>query len=88
MLILTILFLLSKTQNYLSLSYFISKGNQKLSNRSSKGFERSVYWTECKTKSGNKNTTDEYRHFLESNLVGVNRLFVLVYSNQDGSAER
>ena len=29
-----------------------------------------------------------YRYFLESNFVGVNKLFVLVYSNQDGSAKR
>ena len=27
--------------------------------------------------------TNKYRYFLESNFVGVNRLFVLIYSNQD-----
>ena len=32
-------------------------------------------------KSENKNTTNIYRYFLESNFVGVNRLFVLVYLN-------
>ena len=35
-----------------------------------------------------KNTTNEYRCFLESNFVGVNRLFVLVYSNQDANAKK
>ena len=39
-------------------------------------------------KSENKNTTNEYRYFLESNFVGVYRLFVLVYSNQDDNAKR
>ena len=29
----------------------------------------------------------EYRYFLESNFVGVNRLFVLVYSNQDNNSK-
>ena len=48
----------------------------------SKGCERSIYWNERKTKSENKNTTNEYRYFLKSNFVGVNRLFVLVNSNQ------
>ena len=48
-----------------------------------KGFERSVYWNEYKTKSENENTTNEYRYFLELNYIGVNRLFALVYSNQD-----
>ena len=46
-------------------------------------FERSVYWNEYKTKSETKNTTNEYRYFLERNLVGFSRLFVLVYSNQN-----
>ena len=63
-----------------------AKDNQKLSKRLSKGFERSVYWSEYKTKSVNKNTTNEYR--IESNFVGVDRLFVLVYSNVDDNAER
>ena len=27
--------------------------------------------------------TNEYRYFLESNFVGINRLFVLVYPDQD-----
>ena len=47
-----------------------------------------VYQNEFKTKSDNKNTANEYRYFLESNFVGVFRSFVLVYSNQDGSAKR
>ena len=38
---------------------------------------------ECKTKSETKNTTNEYRYFLESNFFGVNRLFSLVYTNAD-----
>ena len=35
-----------------------------------------------------KNTTTEYRYFPESNFVGVNRLFVLVYANEDGNGKR
>ena len=27
--------------------------------------------------------TNEFRYFLESNFVGVKRLFVLIYSNQN-----
>ena len=42
--------------------------NGKLSKLFRKGFERSVYWEEYKTKSKNKNTTNEYRNFLESNF--------------------
>ena len=41
-----------------------------------------------KTRSDNKNTTNEVRYFLESNFVGVNRFFVLVYSNHGNNAKR
>ena len=39
-------------------------------------------------KSENKNTTDEYRYFLESNFVYLNILFVLIYSNEDDNAKK
>ena len=39
-------------------------------------------------KKENKNTTNECKYFLESNFVGVNRLFVLVCSNVDDNAKR
>ena len=47
-----------------------------------KGFARSVRWNECKSKSENKNTTNEYRNFLESNFVGVN------YPSQDNCIKK
>ena len=62
--------------------------NQKLSKLLSKGLERSVYWNKYKTKSDNKNTTNEYRYFLKSNFVGVTRLFVLVYSKAPNNTKR
>ena len=58
-----------------------ARGNRKLSKLLSKGFERSVYWNEYKRKTDNKNTTNEFRYFLESNFAGVNRIFVSVYLN-------
>ena len=66
----------------------LAKGNHKLSKRLSKGFERSVYWNKYKTKNENETTKNKYICFVESNFVGVNMLFVLVYSNQDGSYKR
>ena len=65
-----------------------ARDNQILPKLLSKGFERSVYWNEYKTKSDNKNTTNEFRYFLESNFVGAHRLFVWVYSNQDADSKR
>ena len=73
---------------YVSVVTLSARGNQKLSKILSKGFEISVYWNERKTKSENKNTTNEYRYFLESNFLGVTRLFVLVYTNETNNANR
>ena len=42
-----------------------------------------MYWNEYKTKSENKNTANEYKYFLKSNFVGINRLLVLIYLNRD-----
>ena len=46
------------------------------------------YCNECKTKSENKNMTNEYRFFLESNFSGVNRLFVVVYFIKDEDSKK
>ena len=60
-----------------------AKDNKKLSKFFIKGLERSVYWNEYKRKRENKNTTNEWRYFLESNYVGVKRLSVLAYLNRN-----
>ena len=83
-----IIFTIKDTKLYVPVVTLSARGNQKLSKLLSEGFERSAYWNEYKTKSDNKNTTTEFRFFLESNFVGVNRLFVLVYSDQDAASRR
>ena len=83
-----IIFTIKDTKLYVPVVTLPPKENQNLSKLLSKVFERSVYWNEYKTKSENKNTKNKYRYFLESNFVGVSKLFVLVYSNQDSSSKR
>ena len=76
------------TKLYVPVVTLSPRNNQKLSKPLSKGFERSVYLNEYETKSNNKNTRNEFRFFVESNLVGVNRLIVLAYTNQDAAPKR
>ena len=83
-----IIFTIKETKLYVAVVTLLVRDNKKLSKRLSKGFERSVCWNEYKTKSENKNTANEYRYFFESNFLGVNRLFVFVYSNQDNNSKR
>ena len=54
-----IFFSLSKTQNYAPAVFSSVNDNQKLPKLLIKIFERSVYWNEYKTKSENKNATNE-----------------------------
>ena len=67
---------------------FISKRQLKIIKVLRKGFERPIYWNEYKANSENKNTKNKYRYFLSSSFVGVNKLFFLVYSNQDADSKR
>ena len=83
-----IIFTIKDTELYVPVVTLSGKDNQKLSKLLRKGFERSVYWKEYKTKSNNKNMTNKFRYFVKSNFVGVNRLFVLVYSNEDAAFKR
>ena len=82
------IFTIKDTKSYVPVVTLSARENKKLTKFLSKGFERSVYWNEYKTKSENKNTTNEYRYFLKPNFLGVNRLFVLVYSNEDVDSKR
>ena len=83
-----IIFTIKDTKLYVPVVTLSAKDNQRLSKLLSKGIEKSVYWKEYKTKGENKKAINEYRHFLKSNFAGVNRLFVLVYTNQDDNAKR
>ena len=65
-----------------------ARDSKKLSKLLSKAFERSVYWNEYKTKSETKTTTNEFWYFLESNCIGINRLFKLVYLKRGDDVKR
>ena len=52
------IFTIKDRKLYVPVVTLSAKDNNKLSKLLTKGFERSVYWNEYKTKSENKNTTD------------------------------
>ena len=83
-----IIFTIKYTKLFVPVVTLSTRDNQKLSKLLSKGYERSVYCNEYKTRKENKNTTNKYRYFLQLNFVGVNRLFVLVCSNQYDNTKR
>ena len=78
-----IILTVKNTKLYVSVVILSAKYNQKLSELLSKESKISKYWNEYKTKRKNKNNTIEYRYFLESNFIGINRLFFSIYPNQN-----
>ena len=83
-----IFFTIKDTKLYVPVVTLSVKDKQKVSNFLSKGFDRSIYWNEYKSKNEIQNRTNEYKYFLKSIFVGVNRLFVLVYPNQNENSKR
>ena len=82
------IFTIKDTKLNVSVVTLLAKDNQKVSKLLSKGLKRLVYWNEYKTKSDNRYKTYEFKYFVESNFVAVNRLFVLAYTNEDATSKR
>ena len=84
-----ILFLLSKTQNCMFLLQLYQQETiRNYQNFLAKDLKDQFIGMNTKQKSENKNTTNEFRYLLESKFVGVNKLFVLVYTNKDSDSKR
>ena len=83
-----IIFTIKDTKLYVPVVTLSARVNQKLIKLLSKGFERSVYWNEYKTKSGTKIQQMNIDIFSKSNFVAAYGLFVLVYTNEANNAKR
>ena len=66
-----IIFTIKDTKLYVPAVTLSTRSNQKLSKLLSKGFGRSIYWNEYKTKRSNKNTTKETRLTFSQGSVTV-----------------
>ena len=70
------------------LSLYQQKTIKNCQNFLGKGLKDQCVGMNIKQKVRKQYTTNEYGYFLESQFVGINRLFVLVYSNQENNAKR
>ena len=69
----------------------MSKENNKdFIEQQNKGFQRSIYWIEYKTKEKTENADANAFTYLslDPSFQGVNRLFVMVYDNDNANANR
>ena len=81
-------FTIKDTKLYVPVAALSARDNQKLSKFLRKGFGRPVYMNKCKIKRHNKNTTNGFRYFIESDFAGANTLFVLVYTNHGDNVKK
>ena len=79
-------FKITSTNLYVPTVTLSIKDNVDLAKQLNKGFKRSVYWNEYKSKIETKNLDANYvmRFPLDASFQGVNRLFVLAFNNTDG----
>ena len=78
-------FIINDTKLYVPVVTLSKEGNKDFIEQQNKGFQRSIYWNEYKTKertvdSGNNNANVVRYISLDPSFQGVNRLFVMAYS--------
>ena len=79
-------FIINDTKMYVPVVTLSKEDNKDLIEQQNKGFQRSIYWNEYKTKEINENAdANVFKYInLDPSFQGVNRLFVTAYNRVDG----
>ena len=84
-------FIINDTKLYVPVITLSKKHNKDFIEQQNKGFQRSIYWNEYKTKEQNENVdtnnnANNVRYInLDPSFQGVNRLFLMAYSTEDNN---
>ena len=84
-------FIINYTKLYVPVVTLSEKDNKDFIEQQNKGFQRSIYWNKCKTKEqyenadANNNASNVRYINLDPSFQGVNRLFLMAYSREDGN---
>ena len=75
-------FIINDTKMYVPVVTFSKEDNKDFIEQQNKGFQRSIYWNEYKTKEINENAdANVFKYInLDPSFQGVNRLFVMTYN--------
>ena len=75
-------FIINDTKLYVPVVTLSKEDNKDFIDQQNKSFQRSIYWSEYKTKKQNEDAdANVFKYInLESSFQGVNRLFVMAYS--------
>ena len=83
-------FIIRDTKLYVSVITFSKEDNKDFIEQQNKGFQRSIYWNEYKTKEQTENAgANVFKYLnLDPSFQGVNRLFVMAYNGEDDEPTR
>ena len=78
------------TKLYIPVVTLSKEDNKDFIEQQNKGFQRSIYWSEYKTKEVNEDAdANVFKYInLDPSFQGVNRLFVMAYNRVDGQPTR
>ena len=83
-------FIINDTKLYVPVVTLSKEDNKDFIEQQNKGFQRSIYWNEYKTKEINEDADDNVFKYmnLDPSFQGVNRLFVMAYNRPNGQPTR
>ena len=83
-------FIINDTKMYVPVVTLSKEDNKDFIEQQNKGFQRSIYWNEYKTKEINENADANVFQYINLDLSfqGVNRLFVMAYNRANGQPTR
>ena len=83
-------FIINDTKLYVPVVSLSKEDNKDFIEQQNKGFQRSIYWNEYKTKEINEDSdVNVFKYInLDPSSQGVNRLFVMAYNRENGQPTR
>ena len=80
------IFIINDTKLYVPVVTLSKEDNKDFIEQQNKGFQRSIYWNEYKTKEQTENADAHVFKYINLDLSfqGVNRLFVMAYNRENG----
>ena len=83
-------FIINETKLYVPVVTLSKEDNKDFIEQQNKGFQRSIYWNEYKTKEINEDAdANVFKYInLDTSFQGVNRLFVMAYNRANGQPIR
>ena len=76
-------FQITGTKLYVSVVTLSTKNNNNFLEQLKSGFKRTIKWNRYKSEMTNQTKTNHLNHLIDPTFIKVNRLFVLLFENEE-----